>query len=287
MKNLAGGCRLWPTVFDLASSKKRIGEIETEQQATNFWQDRERAQRLTQELAELKKETDEMLRLEQDLHDQRELLEMARAESDTKALKDVHQDIDRIEESLAAREKQLRFDGPHDKADAIITIQAGAGGTDAQDWAQMLERMYLRYAERRSWPTTIVNRSLGETAGIKRVTFSVAGKYAFGTLRREHGVHRLVRQSPFNSDSLRQTSFARVEIIPKLAEQELPENFVDTFHKNYLTLNAAKNNAEVSSHFEVKHVKSYENATLSELKAILSEEKIAAGISAGVMAGAE
>ena len=223
MKNLAGGCRLWPTVFDLASSKKRIGEIETEQQATNFWQDRERAQRLTQELAELKEETDAMLRLEQDLHDQRELLEMARAESDTKALKDVHQDIDRIEESLAAREKQLRFDGPHDKADAIITIQAGAGGTDAQDWAQMLERMYLRYAERRSWPTTIVNRSLGETAGIKRVTFSVAGKYAFGTLRREHGVHRLVRQSPFNSDNLRQTSFARVEIIPKLAEQELPE----------------------------------------------------------------
>jgi len=121
------------------------------------------------------------------------------------------------------RERLLRFDGPHDKADAIVAIQAGAGGTDAQDWAQILERMYLRHAEQREWPTHIVNRSAGEEAGIKSVTFTVSGKYAFGTLRHEHGVHRLVRQSPFNADSLRQTSFARVEVLPQLPEQERPQ----------------------------------------------------------------
>jgi len=153
------------------------------------------------------------------LAEQREWIELG----DPESISAVEQALEPIEEILAAKEREFRFDGPHDKSDAIITIQAGAGGTDAQDWAQMLEQMYLRYGERRSWPTTIINRSLGDTAGIKHVTFSVAGKYAFGTLRQEHGVHRLVRQSPFNSDSLRQTSFARLEIIPQLDEQELPE----------------------------------------------------------------
>ena len=153
------------------------------------------------------------------LAEQREWIEL----EDKEAIATVEKELEPVAEALTAKEREFRFDGPHDKSDAIITIQAGAGGTDAQDWAQMLERMYLRYAERRSWPTKVVNRSLGDTAGIKHVTFSVAGKYAFGTLRQEHGVHRLVRQSPFNSDSLRQTSFARLEIIPQLEEQELPE----------------------------------------------------------------
>lgn len=104
-----------------------------------------------------------------------------------------------------------------------MTIQAGAGGTDAQDWAQMLERMYLRFAQARGWKSKVISRSAGEEAGIKHSTFEVDGKFAFGLLRGEHGVHRLVRQSPFNADSLRQTSFARVEIIPKLKEEEMPE----------------------------------------------------------------
>jgi peptide chain release factor 2 len=128
-----------------------------------------------------------------------------------------------VEKKIVKREKELQFDGPHDRADAIITIQAGAGGTDAQDWAEMLERMYLRLAESKKWKTVVLDRSLGEEAGIKRSTFEIAGKYAYGILRHEHGVHRLVRLSPFNSDNLRHTSFARVEILPKLSQKELPE----------------------------------------------------------------
>jgi peptide chain release factor 2 len=128
-----------------------------------------------------------------------------------------------MDEALSAKEKELRFDGPHDKTDAIITIQSGAGGTDAQDWAEMLERMYLRFAESKNWPTRIIARGVGEEAGIKHSTFEIKGKYAFGTLRNEHGIHRLVRLSPFNADHLRQTSFARVEVMPKIPEKELPE----------------------------------------------------------------
>lgn len=128
-----------------------------------------------------------------------------------------------LEQRIANKEHELKFNGPHDRNDAIVTIQAGAGGTDAQDWAQMLERMYLRFAENRSWPTSTVDRSVGEEAGIKSSTFEIQGKYAFGTLRGEHGIHRLVRLSPFNADHLRETSFARVEILPKLSETEIPE----------------------------------------------------------------
>lgn len=136
---------------------------------------------------------------------------------------DIEKEALAIASTIAEKERELRFNGAHDKSGAIITIQAGAGGTDAQDWAQMLERMYLRFAEQRSWPSTMYTRSAGEEAGIKSVTFEVKGKFAYGTLRGEHGVHRLVRQSPFNADKLRQTSFARVEVLPKLPEEQAPE----------------------------------------------------------------
>lgn len=151
------------------------------------------------------------------------MLVMAQGEGDTRAITDIETEIEVFTNTMTEREKELRFDGPYDRGDAIISIQAGAGGTDAQDWAQILERMYLRFAESRNWPTTIYTRSAGEEAGIKSVTFEAKGKFAYGTLRGEHGVHRLVRQSPFNADHLRQTSFARVEILPKLPKEQVPE----------------------------------------------------------------
>lgn len=147
--------------------------------------------------------------------------------SDEQALQEHHQivqvELKRLEKEISQKEQERRFSGPHDRNAAIVTIQSGAGGTDAQDWAQMLERMYLRFAEQRGWTSRVLDRSTGEEAGIKHVTFEVAGPFAYGILKGEHGVHRLVRLSPFNADHLRQTSFARVEIIPKLAASEAPE----------------------------------------------------------------
>ena len=142
---------------------------------------------------------------------------------DVEEQEEIAQTLKALDERLAAKEKEARFDGSHDRSDAIITIQAGTGGTDAQDWAEMLERMYLRLAESRGWRSHLIDRSLGEEAGIKHSTFEIVGKYAYGILKGEHGVHRLVRQSPFNADNLRQTSFARVEVIPKLQAKEAPQ----------------------------------------------------------------
>lgn len=160
---------------------------------------------------------------QQHLHDAQELLTLTEAEGDESVLTEVDSELQKLEQSITAKEKELRFNGLHDRADVIITVQAGAGGTDAQDWAEMLERMYLRLAETRGWQTHVLNRSVGEEAGIKHSTFEIKGKFVFGLLKHEHGVHRLVRLSPYNADHLRQTSFARVEILPKLPEAELPD----------------------------------------------------------------
>lgn len=142
--------------------------------------------------------------------------------SDTDILREIRGILATLEQKIMTREQECLFNEPYDNHGAIITIQAGAGGTDAQDWAQMLERMYMRFAETQGYRTRMVDRSVGEEAGIKHSTFEVVGSYAYGTLKREHGVHRLVRLSPFNADHLRQTSFARIEIIPQLSSHEAP-----------------------------------------------------------------
>lgn len=175
---------------------------------------------MTQELSELREEIDFVEEIEIDLSEQSELAKLAAEESDEATLREVNEMLLELELRIASKERELQFDGPHDRADAILTIQSGAGGTDAQDWAEMLERMYLRFSERQGWNSHMINRSMGEEAGIKYSTFEIRGKYAYGILKNEHGVHRLVRQSPFNADKLRQTSFARVEVVPKLAASE-------------------------------------------------------------------
>lgn len=131
-----------------------------------------------------------------------------------------------IQKQLKILKNQLKLAGPYDDHDALVSIFAGAGGTDAQDWAQMLLRMYVRWAEKNGYKTHTIEESAGEEAGIKSVTIDIAGNFAYGKLKGEHGVHRLVRLSPFNADNLRQTSFARVEIMPKIdkpSEVELDE----------------------------------------------------------------
>lgn len=148
---------------------------------------------------------------------------MAASEHDEQTMSDITKELAAIETDIAGREHLLKFSGPYDAGNAIITIQSGAGGTDAQDWAAMLERMYTRYAERKGWHTSLIDRMLGEEAGVKHTTFTMEGQYVYGMLKEEHGVHRLVRLSPFNADAKRQTSFARVEVMPQLKEAQLPE----------------------------------------------------------------
>lgn len=148
---------------------------------------------------------------------------MATNESDEQTALDVARELSELEKIITERERLLKFSGPYDSGNAIITIQSGAGGTDAQDWTQMLERMYIRFAERKGWDVTSIDRMPGEEAGLKTTVFCIQGPYAYGILKSEHGVHRLVRLSPFNADAKRQTSFARVEIMPQLKEAQLPE----------------------------------------------------------------
>jgi peptide chain release factor 2 len=141
-----------------------------------------------------------------------ELLEMG----DASLEKEFEGQVDALENEFETRRKDLLLNGPFDDHNAILRLSAGVGGTDAQDWTQMLERMYLRWTEKHNMSTTIVERSAGEEAGIKSVVIEVTGPFAYGKLKSEHGVHRLVRLSPFNSDNLRQTSFALVEVLPQI-----------------------------------------------------------------------
>lgn len=218
---------MWPTVFDLINKKRRLEEIEKLQKSPDFWNDARAAAEIRKEGSlifeevqwfDLIKENIEDLKDGPDWH--RAGVPEKQAEQEWRQL--CQEEIENIDSEITKKERELRFDGRHDKASAIVTIQAGAGGTDAQDWAAMLERMYLRCAENKGWKTKMLDRSSGEEAGVKHSTFAVEGGCAYGILKNEHGVHRLVRLSPFNADNLRHTSFARVEILPKLLPKDAP-----------------------------------------------------------------
>jgi peptide chain release factor 2 len=211
-----------PTVFEVDTKRGKAKELTILQEKPDFWNNQEEARATTQALAKLQKDIDF---IDSRLTSLTELSELASIIpiSDAQAMQEIIENLQHIEQEIAQKEFLLRFAGPHDSNDAIVTIQAGAGGTDAQDWAAMLERMYMRFAEQKGWATTLIDRMPGEEAGVKHTTFRIAGDYAFGLLKGEHGVHRLVRLSPFNSDNLRQTSFARVDVIPELTQAEMPE----------------------------------------------------------------
>src|SRR4051812_9107038 len=148
-----------------------------------------------------------------------DIVELAKL-GDSSLDNELKQQLGKVEQQFAALKDDLKFSGTYDNHDAIISIHAGAGGTDAQDWTQMLFRMYSRYLENNRWSITVVDESPGEEAGLKSITIQVEGAYVYGKLKGEHGVHRLVRLSPFNSDNLRQTSFAKVEVLPMLSRPD-------------------------------------------------------------------
>jgi peptide chain release factor 2 len=157
-------------------------------------------------------------KLTAEVRDQGELLDMAVAESDQAVIADVSQQVDRLDKRMRELELARMLSGPQDRSDAIVSISPGAGGIDAQDWAEMLMRMYLRWCERKGFKTEIINQQPGDDAGVKDVSFTVHGAYAYGFLRAENGVHRLIRISPFDANARRHTGFAAVLVVPDLGE---------------------------------------------------------------------
>ncbi|MEX2043314.1 MAG: peptide chain release factor 2 [Patescibacteria group bacterium] len=205
--------------LDLAAKETELTDLKKQSEREDIWKDQEEARAVMQRLSTLEEQVGFWQRFERELGDLRELLELAAQDDAT--TRELSDNLDGLERTFTEHESKALLSGEHDARSAHLTIQAGAGGTDAQDWAEMLERMFLRFAERRGWRTEIEERSAGEEAGIKSVTIRVDGPYAYGYLRGESGIHRLVRQSPFNAKSLRQTSFARVEVLPDLPDQDV------------------------------------------------------------------
>lgn len=196
--------------------KKQLENLKHDSQKTDFWQDSNVAQATMKQIAQLEERTKPWLDLQKSVSDISELIQ-----TNDESLKDeLTKQFDKLEQDFIELKADLKFNGPYDDHNAIVSIYAGAGGTDAQDWTQMLLRMYSRYFENNRWKVTIDDESAGEEAGIKSVTLEVEGPYVYGKLKGEHGVHRLVRLSPFNADNLRQTSFAKVEVMPKIERPE-------------------------------------------------------------------
>lgn len=179
------------------------------------------AQTAMREMSTLKQSVESFHALEQRAQDAAVLIELAEESDDTATANELVSELGELEKAIEVAELDLMFSGPHDHSDAIITIQPGAGGTDAQDWAQMLYRMYLRWTERHGFKVSEIDYTPGEEAGIKNATLSIQGDRVFGYLRGERGVHRLVRLSPFNAGSTRETSFARVEVYPDVQDEEI------------------------------------------------------------------
>lgn len=192
--------------------RAHIDELEEQLSTSEIWHNPQYAQDLSRQLAALRKMVDPWLTLKTQADDMLELMEIG----DDSLVAEFEGQLRALEDEYALLRKELLFDGEFDDHNAILRLSAGAGGTDAQDWTEMLERMYLRWCERSEMTTSIIERSAGEEAGLKSVVIGVTGPYAYGKLQSEHGVHRLVRLSPFNSDNLRQTSFALVEVLPQI-----------------------------------------------------------------------
>ncbi|HSM99607.1 MAG TPA: peptide chain release factor 2 [Rudaea sp.] len=202
--------------LDYDTKRERLEEVSRELENPNVWDNPERAQQLGRERAQLDKIVNGIRGITDGLSGAEELLQLAATENDESTILAVSADVDGLAAKVEALEFQRMFSGKMDSHNAFVDVQAGAGGTEAQDWAEMLLRMYLRWAESRGWKTELLEASAGEVAGIKSATFRVEGDYAYGWLKTEIGVHRLVRKSPFDSDNRRHTSFSSIFVSPEV-----------------------------------------------------------------------
>ena len=204
--------------FDLPADEKEIAALEEEASSPGFWDVSEVAQRKMQRLSDLKGGVEDWRTLDNQAESLEELLLLSIEEGDDSLLETLSQELAEVLKTLGELEFDLTLSGPYDERNAIVALHAGAGGVESQDWASMLMRMYLRWAEQRKFKRDVLDVSVGDEAGIKSAVFQVSGRFAYGYLQAERGVHRLVRMSPFDSDHARHTSFALLEVLPEVAE---------------------------------------------------------------------
>lgn len=201
---------------DFKQKEEKLHSITTQLDDPGVWKDNIKAQELSKQQAKLKAMIDPWVNLRTQVIELKELVEL----NDDSLTKDIELQVTELQSQLNVLQEELKYNGPYDDHDVILRLHAGAGGVDAMDWTAMLERMYLRWAEKAHYKTEVIEESSGDEAGIKSAVISVSGVNAYGKLQSEHGVHRLVRLSPYNADNLRQTSFAMVEVLPQIDTPE-------------------------------------------------------------------
>ncbi|HEY9699881.1 MAG TPA: peptide chain release factor 2 [Trichocoleus sp.] len=214
------------TIFDVPALTAKISDLEQVAAQPEFWEDQAKAQRTLQTLNDLKSHVEQLARWQTSLDDSKAILELLELEVDAALLQEAQSNLTQLSRELDLWELQQLLSGPYDEGGAVLTINAGAGGTDAQDWAEMLLRMYTRWGESHGYKVHLTEISEGDEAGLKSASLEIDGRYAYGYLKAEKGTHRLVRISPFNANGKRQTSFAGVEIMPILDESvnlEIPD----------------------------------------------------------------
>lgn len=210
-------------IFDIDAKERRLFELESIISSPDFWDDNEAAQRLLKEQSSLQQAIEEWKRCRSSLDDAKALYEMAIEEGDEGIALDEEGELLRLSDEIKEIELRRMLSGPNDHNNAIVAIHPGAGGTESQDWAEMLLRMYLRWAEKKGFSSDITDYQPGEEAGVKSVTFTVSGEYAYGFLKAEIGIHRLVRISPYDAAKRRHTSFASVYVYPEIADDVVIE----------------------------------------------------------------
>ncbi len=224
-------------VTDLSKLQTQLAELEIAASAPSLWDDVEHAQQVTSKMSRMKTEHDRVVGMDDRIDELEVLVQLGTEESDKATLLEAERDLRALQKAVDLLEVRTLLNGEYDDREAVITIRSGAGGIDAADFAEMLMRMYLRWAERHDYPTSVLDTSYAEEAGLKSATFEVKVPYAYGTLGVEAGTHRLVRISPFDNQGRRQTSFAAVEVVPLIESTdhiEIPENDlkVDVFRSS-------------------------------------------------------
>ncbi|WP_026128464.1 peptide chain release factor 2 [Nocardiopsis halophila] len=220
LKELASTMASVEAVLDLDAKNTEIAELREQSADPELWNDQDHAQAVTRKLANLESTVNKVGSIRQRLEDAGVLFELAASEEDADARAEADRELESLRADIGELEVRTLLSGPYDEREALVSINAQAGGVDAADWTQMLQRMYLRWAEQHGYPTEIYETSYAEEAGVKSTTFAVKAPYAYGTLRGEHGTHRLVRISPFDNQNRRQTSFAGVDVVPVVEKSD-------------------------------------------------------------------